>query len=136
MRQRRWLELIKDYKLEIHYHPGKANVVADALSRKAQCHCTTAQPNIKTLCQYLEELNLEIVEQGTLKNLILQDTLKEQIMKAQQEDKGMKILRDQLSKGEVSRFTLDEQKTLYFMNKIVVAKNMELRKQILDEAHL
>ena len=57
-------------------------------------------------------------------------------MKAQQEDKGMKILRDQVSKGEVPRFTLDEQKTLYFLNKIVVAKNMELRKQILDEAHL
>ncbi len=36
MRQRRWLELIKDYDLEVHYHPGKANVVADALSRKAQ----------------------------------------------------------------------------------------------------
>jgi hypothetical protein len=38
MRQRRWLELVKDYELEIHYHPGKANVVADALSRKASCH--------------------------------------------------------------------------------------------------
>jgi hypothetical protein len=35
MRQRRWLELIKDYDLEVHYHPSKANVVADALSRKA-----------------------------------------------------------------------------------------------------
>jgi hypothetical protein len=34
MRQRRWLELIKDYKLEVHYHPDKANAVADALSRK------------------------------------------------------------------------------------------------------
>ena len=33
MRQRRWIELIKDYNLDIHYHPGKANVVADALSR-------------------------------------------------------------------------------------------------------
>ena len=33
MRQRRWIELIKDYDLDIHYHPGKANVVADALSR-------------------------------------------------------------------------------------------------------
>jgi hypothetical protein len=33
LRQRRWLELIKDYDLSIHYHPGKANVVADALSR-------------------------------------------------------------------------------------------------------
>src|SRR4051812_17419627 len=35
MRQRRWLELIKDYDLSVQYHPGKANVVADALSRKA-----------------------------------------------------------------------------------------------------
>ena len=37
-RQHRWLELIKDYDLEIHYHPGKANLVADALSRKGQVH--------------------------------------------------------------------------------------------------
>ena len=39
MRQRRWLELIKDYDLEVHYHPGKANVIADALSRKVHCNC-------------------------------------------------------------------------------------------------
>jgi hypothetical protein len=39
MRQRRWLELINDYDLEVHYHPGKTNVVADALSRKAHCTC-------------------------------------------------------------------------------------------------
>ena len=45
MRQRRWLELLVDYDLEIDYHPGKANVVADALSRKTHgtlaCHLTT-----------------------------------------------------------------------------------------------
>jgi hypothetical protein len=35
---RRWLELIKDYDLEVHYHPGRANVVVDALSRKAHCN--------------------------------------------------------------------------------------------------
>jgi hypothetical protein len=34
LHQRRWLELIKDYDIEIHYHPEKANIVADALSRK------------------------------------------------------------------------------------------------------
>ncbi|WVZ89323.1 hypothetical protein U9M48_035744 [Paspalum notatum var. saurae] len=48
MRQRRWLELIKDYDLEIHYHPGKANVVADALSRRAHCNVVEARPTKKS----------------------------------------------------------------------------------------
>jgi hypothetical protein len=42
MRQRRWLELVKDYDLEIHYHPGKANVVVDALSRKSYVNIAVA----------------------------------------------------------------------------------------------
>jgi hypothetical protein len=41
MRQRRWLELIKDYDLEVHYHSRKANVVTDALRRKSQCNYLT-----------------------------------------------------------------------------------------------
>jgi hypothetical protein len=49
MRQRRWLELIKDYDLEVHYHPGKANVVADALSRKARCSCSSVEASNETL---------------------------------------------------------------------------------------
>ncbi|WVZ48586.1 hypothetical protein U9M48_000007 [Paspalum notatum var. saurae] len=47
MRQRRWLELIKDYDLEIHYHPGKANVVADALSRRAHCNVIEVRPTAR-----------------------------------------------------------------------------------------
>jgi hypothetical protein len=38
MRQRRWLVLIKDYELQVHYHLGKANVIANALSHKAHCN--------------------------------------------------------------------------------------------------
>jgi hypothetical protein len=45
MRQRRWLELIKDYELEVHYHPKKANVVADTLSHKHRCNHLTIQPH-------------------------------------------------------------------------------------------
>jgi hypothetical protein len=44
MRQRRWLELINDYDLEVHYHPGKVNVVANDLSRKAHCNYLLAVP--------------------------------------------------------------------------------------------
>jgi hypothetical protein len=66
MRQRRWLELIKDYDLEIHYHPGKANVVADALSRKVFCHCLTVRIPDTTLCQEKEKLNLGMTQHGTL----------------------------------------------------------------------
>ena len=42
MRQHRWLEQIRDYNLEVHYHPGKANVVADALSQKSHCNTLEA----------------------------------------------------------------------------------------------
>jgi ribonuclease HI len=61
MRQRRWLELIKDYDLEVHYHPGKANVVANALSRKAHCHCLSIEIFNKTLCHQMRKLNLDII---------------------------------------------------------------------------
>ena len=37
MRQRRWMEFLDDYDFALHYHPGKENVVADALSRKSRC---------------------------------------------------------------------------------------------------
>ena len=36
MRQHRWMEFLEDYDFTLHYHPGKANVVADALSRKSR----------------------------------------------------------------------------------------------------
>ena len=58
MRQRRWLELIKDYELEIHYHPGKANVVADALSRKSQVNMLAAHPTSFELAKEFDRLSL------------------------------------------------------------------------------
>jgi hypothetical protein len=58
MRQQRWLELIKDYELEIHYHPGKANVVADALSRKSQVNMLAAYSMSYELAKEFDRLSL------------------------------------------------------------------------------
>ena len=69
MRQRRWLEMIKDYNLEIHYHPGKANVVADALSRKSYCHSLMIHAITLELSQEMKELHLEILPKGMLNEL-------------------------------------------------------------------
>jgi ribonuclease HI len=61
LRQRRWLELIKDYDLEIHYHPGKANVVADALSRKGHVNAIMVSQMPWELYEEFEWLNLGFV---------------------------------------------------------------------------
>jgi hypothetical protein len=83
MRQRHWLELIKDYDLEIHYHPGKANVVADALSHKAHCSCLSVEAFNETLCWEMRKLNLEIIPQGSLNHLSVETTLRDNIILAQ-----------------------------------------------------
>jgi hypothetical protein len=136
MKQRRWLELIKDYELEIHYHIGKANVVADALSRKASCHCLTVRTPDTTLCQEMEKLNLGMIQQGTLNQLKLESILLQRIIDAQRNDKGMKHIHEKIGAGKANCFRKDDQGIVWFNNRIVVPKNDEVRQQILDEAHL
>jgi hypothetical protein len=136
MRQRRWLELIKDYELEIHYHLGKANVVVDALSRKASCHCLTVKTSDITLCQEIEKLNLGMIQHGTLNQLKLESILLQKIIDAQRSDKGMSNIHEKIKASKANCFRKDDQGIVWFNNRIVVPKNDKVRQQILDEAHL
>jgi hypothetical protein len=85
MRQRRWLELTKEYELEVHYHPGEANVVADALSRKAHCNY------LSVLHLSGEESSTRVVPNLSLFNIILAPTLRDEIIAAQKSDESMGI---------------------------------------------
>jgi hypothetical protein len=81
MRQRRRLELIKDYELEIHYHPGKPNVVVDALSRKSQVNMLVDHLMSYELAKEFDRLSLgflNITQGGTIE---LEPTLEQDIRK-------------------------------------------------------
>jgi hypothetical protein len=87
MRQRRWLELIKDYELEVHYNSEKANMVADASSYKHQCNHLTIQP--LTSCCDPEEPSIQVIPHNRFNSIALIPTIKEDIIATQQTDIGL-----------------------------------------------
>ena len=82
LRQRRWLELIKDYDMKLHYHPGKANVVADALSGKSYVNTLVSGGLPQELVDDLKELRLEIIPRGFVAALEVQSMLLGRIREA------------------------------------------------------
>jgi hypothetical protein len=121
LRQRRWLELIKDYNLEVHYHPRKANVVADALSRKSHVH---------------DEESLPLSHSAVLAQIALVSELLEQIIVEQRyDDLEIPHIKKLMVEGRGPHFSIDEQGVVKYKNRVVVPGNEELRRKILDEAH-
>ncbi|WVZ75733.1 hypothetical protein U9M48_023766 [Paspalum notatum var. saurae] len=135
MRQRRWLELIKDYDLEIHYHPGKANVVADALSRRAHCNVIEARPTARVICWEMDKIEMPTEQLVELYSLLIEPTIKDLVIAKTKTRPGMAHIREGIDEEKKACFTLDDQGVLWFKNRLVVPKDMELRKKILDEAH-
>jgi hypothetical protein len=90
------------HQIKIRYHPGKANVVADALSHKYRCnHITVQSPS--TCCDP-KEPSLRVVPHGRLNNIALIPTIKEDITAAQRTNVGMGHLRRRMELGETQCF--------------------------------
>nr|CAH66687.1 OSIGBa0097A15.2 [Oryza sativa] len=135
MRQRRWLELIKDYDMGIHCHPGKANVVADALSRKGYCNATEGRQLPLELCKEFERLNLGIVIRGFVAALEAKPTLIDQVREAQINDPDIQQIKKNMRRGKAIGFLEDEQGTVWLGERICVPDNKDLKDAILKEAH-
>jgi hypothetical protein len=131
MRQRRWIELIKDYELEVHCHLGKANVIADAFSRKAYCNY------LPVVCLTREESSTHVLPDLSLFNITLTPTLRDEIIAAQKNDEGMGHIKRRIQEGdlEVACFREDAEGTLWFKERLVVPKREAFKKKILVETH-
>jgi len=127
------LELIKDYDLEVHYHPGKANVVADALSRKRYDNSFKKGPESEKLCEELKHLNLGIV--ANVMEVEVTPTLEHEIRKGQLEDEKLKEIAENVVIGKAPGFTIDENGTLWFGKRICVPEVKSIRDAILRETH-
>jgi hypothetical protein len=102
------LELIKDYELEIHYHPGKVNVVADALSHKAHYNYPPAISSSE------EESSIQITPIMAQYNVTLTPVLRGEIIAAQSSDEGDAHIKRRLTEGDpkVNYFCVDGDGTL------------------------
>ena len=108
MRQRRWLELIKDYDLNIQYHPDKANVVADALSIRSYCNNVMVRDEQPDLCDELDKLKLEIIEQGQLNEMIIKYDLEDRIREAQKQCHEILEIQELMKEGKAVDYRVDE----------------------------
>ncbi|KAH0781463.1 hypothetical protein KY290_001061 [Solanum tuberosum] len=141
LRQRRWLELIKDYDIDILYHPGKANVVADALRRKT-ISCINEQTMekegmAKDLCQ-LASLGvrlLETLKEGIVVHNAAESSLVVEVKEKKFKDLTLQRLEEKVNQGTAKGFELTQDGVLCCQNRLCVPNVNGLRRRIMTEAH-
>ncbi|KAK1632407.1 hypothetical protein QYE76_006722, partial [Lolium multiflorum] len=138
MRQKRWLELIKDYDLTINYTPGKVNVVADALSRKSTGG--VEQELSPELRKELSQSQIHLWEKEAHEGLSalqmadeLNVNLKNEIMMGQLDDPFIVEEMRRIDEGRQSEFHRGESGSLWFQKRICVPDIAEIKEVILRE---
>jgi hypothetical protein len=121
MRQRRWLELIKDYELEIHYHPGKENVVADALSRKSQVNMMAIHPMPYELAKEFDRLSLGFLNNTQVVTVELEPTLEREIKEALKNNEKINEIWQLILEGRGEDFRGDAEGVVWFKDRMCVS---------------
>ncbi|KAL0426179.1 UNVERIFIED_CONTAM: RNA-directed DNA polymerase [Sesamum latifolium] len=109
LRQRRWIELLKDYDCTIDFHSGKANVVADALSRKSSNTLANLGSHTQTLLLEMRSMNIKLeVDQvtGLLAALQLKPDFVDQIKEAQARDPFLLRMIERMKQGKKPNFSI------------------------------
>lgn len=139
MRQRRWLELIKDYDLTLEYKEGKANRVADALSRKSGPLLNFMRVLSKDLCEEFRKLEIEVVSLGGVKARLSamssEPDLYAELREKQQNDPKLQKIRAAKAQGRAENFTVAENGTMKFKGRWCVPNDPFLKDEIMKEAH-
>ena len=101
MRQHRWMEFLEDYDFTLHYHPGKANMVADALSRKSRGEFTSIAFREWRMLETVGQFELQYNEQaqGTLGILVATLSLLSRVIESQGQDAEIVSIRDRVQSG-------------------------------------
>ena len=96
MRQRRWMEFLEDYDFTLHYHPGKANVVVDALSRKSRGALASIASREWRMLETVGQFGLQYSEQtqGTLGSLVATTSLLIRVIESHWQDAEIVSIRD------------------------------------------
>ncbi|RVW85747.1 hypothetical protein CK203_033352 [Vitis vinifera] len=138
MRQRRWIELLKDYDCIIQYHLGKVNVVVDTLSRKSVGSLVAIKGCQRRLIEDLRSLHVHIrvLDSGAIvANFIVQPNLVKRIKALQKNDLNLVQLMEEFKKNSKSDFVLLDDGLLRFRTRLCVPNDGDLRRELLEEGH-
>ena len=133
-RQRRWIELLKDYDCTISYHPGKANVVADAMSRKVYMASMMVR-EWKMLEDVRDWCPCESRHGAMFANISVLPTLIQRIKETQKDDPELNKIRDKIVDGKYKDFSLSTEEVLMYRDRLCVPNIEEIKRQVLDDGH-